>query len=650
MSRTLPYGSWPSPISADLITAGVTGLAALTSNAEALFWIESRPDEGGRNTVLMYRDGVKTELTPAPFNVRTRVHEYDGGAYLAARDTLFFVNFADQNIYRVPLNGGTPTALTNGDAETRYADFVVDEPRARLIAVGERPGEKERENYLVAIELASGASTDLHRGHDFYSSPRVSQDGTRLCFLSWDHPNMPWDGTQLHVAAFDRNGALVDDTIVAGGVAESIVQPEWLSPRRIVFASDQSGFWNLYSYDDSGIYCVYPDDAEYSGPAWGFGSKYYCVVGDRHVVAQRMHKGAASLLVIDVDQEMATPLPSSWQSYFCLTALRGKLYFIGGSADRLSSIASISLDGTAPSDESIADAGRVPIDRTWFSIPEPIEFVTRDGATAYAYFYSPQNPDAHAERTERPPLLVMSHGGPTAAASPLMNLRIQYYTSRGWAVADVNYGGSTGYGRAYRERLDGAWGIVDVHDCEDVVRHLADAGRIDRDRVAIRGGSAGGYTTLAALTFGNTFRAGASHYGIGDLETLARDTHKFESRYLDRLVGPYPARRDLYVERSPIHHVDRLQCPVVFFQGLEDKVVPPNQAEAMVDALRRRHLPVAYVAFPGEQHGFRQAANIKRSLEGEYLFFARVFGFSPADNLPPLDIEFLDPSRQNRSR
>jgi dipeptidyl aminopeptidase/acylaminoacyl peptidase len=647
MPRTLPYGSWPSPISADLITAGVTGLAALTSNDDALFWIESRPEEGGRNTVLTYRDGTKTELTPAPFNVRTRVHEYGGGAYLATRSELFFVNFADQNIYRVPLAGGTPQALTHGDAETRYADFVLDAPRERLIAVGERPGEKERENCLVAIDLTTGVSTDLHRGHDFYSSPRLSGDGARLCFLSWDHPNMPWDGTQLHVATFGADGTLIDETIVAGGAAESIVQPEWLTSTRLVFASDQSGFWNLYSYDDSGIYCIYPDEAEYGGPAWSFGSKYYCVIGPRHIVAQRMHKGASSLLVLDVDRAMATPLPSPWQAYFGLTALAGTLYFIGGSADRLSSIASVALDGTLG--EPIADAGRIAVDRSWFSIPESIEFATRDESIAYAYFYPPHNPDVIAPPTERPPLLVMSHGGPTAATSPLMNLRIQYYTSRGWAVADVNYGGSTGYGRAYRARLDGAWGIVDVHDCEDVVRHLADAGRIDRERVAIRGGSAGGYTTLAALTFGDTFRAGASHYGIGDLETLARDTHKFESRYLDRLVGPYPARRDLYVERSPIHHVDRLRCPVVFFQGLEDKVVPPNQAEAMVEALRRRRLPVAYLAFPGEQHGFRQAANIKRSLEGEYLFFARVFGFSPADNLPALEIEFLDSTvRKNR--
>jgi dipeptidyl aminopeptidase/acylaminoacyl peptidase len=322
-----------------------------------------------------------------------------------------------------------------------------------------------------------------------------------------------------------------------------------------------------------------------------------------------------------------------------MTLLHDRLYFVGGSPNRLATITSIDLSGVAG--EPIAEAGRLAIDPAWFSIPESIEYPSRDGTIAYAYFYPPCNPEVRAAAGELPPLLVMSHGGPTAAAHPLINFWIQYYTTRGWSVADVNYGGSSGYGRAYRERLDGRWGVVDVHDCEDLVEYLAKARRIDRDRVAIRGGSAGGYTTLAALTFGDTFRAGASHYGIGDLETLARDTHKFESRYLDRLIGPYPQARDLYIERSPIHHVDRLKCPVVFFQGLEDRVVPPNQAEAMVDALRRRQLPVAYVPFAGEQHGFRQAVNIKRALEGEYLFFARIFGFEPADALPPLDIEFL---------
>ena len=648
MPRISPYGTWPSPISAELITAGVTGLGGLSSNGEALFWLESRPEENGRSTLMMWRDGVRAELTPPPFNVRTRVHEYGGGAYLATQECAFFVNFADQNLYRVALGGGDPTPVTHTDADTRYADFVMDPLRSRLIAVGERAGAPERENCLIAIDVATGAATDIHRGHDFYAAPRVSPDGQRLCFLSWDHPNMPWDGTQLHMATLDLRGILCEETIIAGGAAESIVQPEWLSNDRILFASDQSGFWNIYSYDASGIYCVYPDAAEFSGPAWNFGSTYYCVLGPKHIIAQRMYKGATSLLIIDVDNSMATPLPSPWHAYFGMATLRDRLYFVGGSPDRLATITSVSLSGEPG--EEIATAGKLAIDPVWFAMPESIEYPTRDGATAYAYFYAPRNPETQAPAGELPPLLVMSHGGPTAATHPLINFRIQYYTTRGWAVADVNYGGSTGYGRAYRERLDGKWGVVDVHDCEDLVEYLANAGRIDRDRVAIRGGSAGGYTTLAALTFGNTFRAGASHYGIGDLESLARDTHKFESRYLERLIGPYPQARELYVERSPVHHVENLKCPVVFFQGLDDRVVPPNQAEAMVAALRRRQLPVAYVPFAGEQHGFRQAANIKRALEGEYLFFARIFGFEPADALPPLEIEFLGSHALKQSR
>ncbi len=639
MTQTAPYGSWHSPITAELITAGVTGLAAMSTDGQAIFWLESRPDENGRNTLIELRDGQASELTPAPFNVRTRVHEYGGGAYLATPNVVFFVNFADQNIYRIA-RGGAAVAVTATDPDTRYADFVYDDARNRLIAVCERPGEHERENCLVSIDVVSGATTDLHRGHDFYAAPRIAPDGRRLCFLTWDHPNMPWDGTQLHVAEFGDDGTFTDTTIVAGGATESIGQPEWLTSERLLFASDQSGFWNLYSFDASGIYCVFPDDAEYCGPAWGFGSRHYCPVGSRHVVAQRIHNGASTLSIIDIDHGMATPLASDWPDIGSLTLIGDRVYFIGGRSDRLAAIVSIGLNGGDP--QIVAEAGMLDIDPRWFSNPEPIEFASRDGAIAHAYFYPPCNPDTHAEAAELPPLLVMSHGGPTAAAHPSINFRIQYYTSRGWAVADVNYGGSTGYGRAYRARLDGQWGVVDVHDCEDVVAHLARAGRIDAKRAAIRGGSAGGYTTLAALTFGNTFRAGASHYGIGDLETLARDTHKFESRYLERLIGPYPQERDLYIARSPIHHVDRLQCPVVFFQGLEDRVVPPNQAESMVEALRRRRLPVAYVTFPGEQHGFREAANIERALEGEYLFFARIFGFVPSEQLPPLPIEFLD--------
>jgi dipeptidyl aminopeptidase/acylaminoacyl peptidase len=636
---TTPYGSWRSPITAELITTGVAGLSALTGHDDALFWLETRPREAGRSTLMMQRNGAVRELTPSPFNVRNRVHEYGGGAYAATTAGVYFVNFADQNLYRTSADSEAPRQITEGTADTRYADFVYDELRARLIAVMERPGANEPENCLVAIDTETGNVIDLVRGHDFYAAPRISPGGKQLCFLSWDHPNMPWDGTQLHVGEFAPDGMLRNDTIIAGGAAEAIVQPEWITAERLVFASDQSGFWNLYSYDASGIYCIYADAAEYAGPAWAFGARHFVVLGPRHIVAQRVHNGAASLSIIDIDQGIATPLASDWHVFDGLTAFNRRIYCIAARSDRLPAI--VWLDPIGGETGVVTEAGRLAIDSAWFSIPQAIEYPTRDGGVAHAYFYAPRNPEFNASPSELPPLLVMSHGGPTAAAQRSINFRIQYYTSRGWAVVDVNYGGSSGFGRAYRTRLDRNWGIVDVNDCEDAVNHLARARRIDSKRVAIRGGSAGGYTTLAALTFGDTFRAGASHYGIGDLEALARDTHKFESRYLERLIGPYPQARDVYVARSPIHHVDQLTCPIVFFQGLEDRIVPPNQAEAMVDALRRKQLPVAYIAFPGEQHGFRQDKNIKRALEGEYLFFARVFGFEPADTLPPLAIENL---------
>jgi dipeptidyl aminopeptidase/acylaminoacyl peptidase len=636
---TTPYGSWRSPITAEFITTGITGLSALTSYDDTLFWLESRPAEAGRSTLMTIRGGDTRELTPAPYNVRSRVHEYGGGAYVATGAGVYFVNFVDQNVYRTNADGTAPTQITHGDADTRYADFVYDEPRARLIAVMQRPGANEPENCLVAIDVGTGVVTDLVRGHDFYAAPRISPGGKQFCFLSWDHPNMPWDGTQLHVGAFDAAGMLANDTIIAGGAAEAIVQPEWITAERLVFASDQSGFWNLYSYDASGIYCIHADAAEYAGPAWVFGVRHFAVLGPRHVVAQRVHNGAATLSIIDVDQGIATPLASDWHEFDALTVVGRRIFTIASRSDRVPAIIWLSPEGDETG--TVAEAGRLTIDSKWFSTPESIEYGARDGQRAHAYFYAPHNPQFHAASTELPPLLVMSHGGPTAAAHRSINFRIQYYTSRGWAVVDVNYGGSSGFGRAYRNRLDHNWGIVDVHDCEDVVAHLARAHRVDPNRVAIRGGSAGGYTTLAALTFGETFRAGASHYGIGDLEALARDTHKFESRYLERLIGPYPEARDVYLARSPIHHVDQLKCPIVFFQGLEDRIVPPNQARAMVDALRHKQLPVAYVEFAGEQHGFRRAENIKRALEGEYLFFARVFGFEPADTLPELPIENL---------
>jgi dipeptidyl aminopeptidase/acylaminoacyl peptidase len=640
MTTRAPFGTWRSPISAELISAGATGLGGLASNQHDLFWLETRPLEGGRSVLLRHRDGEPKELTPPPYNVRSRVHEYGGGAFRVTDRSAFFVNFSDQNVYRVDLERGTILQVTDTPTSERYADFAVTPGERSLVAVAERhglPGKDEAENCLVTIDIASGTVTTLCGGHDFYASPRLSPDAGQLCYLCWDHPNMPWDGTQLHLADFE-DGQLGPTTVVAGGADESIVQPMWIAPGHLLFGSDRSGWWNLYSYDSSGEYCIHPDQAEYAHPPWVFDMRSFALLDSQHIACQRVENGRAQLCILGIDNGLLTPLESDWQVFDGLTVHDGELFFIGGRCDRLSAIVG---HRPATAERILAQAGTLAIESNWFSTPEAIDFKTRDGGQAHGYFYPPHNPEFETDEKTPPPVVVMTHGGPTAMASVALNLRAQYYTSRGWAVFDVNYGGSSGFGRSYRQRLDAQWGIVDVHDCEDGVAELAATGRIDAGRAAIRGGSAGGYTTLAALTFGDRFAAGASHYGIGDLEALARDTHKFESRYLDRLIGPYPEDAQRYLDRSPIRHADQLDCPVVFFQGLEDAVVPPGQAEAMVGVLRRKGIPVAYLPFEGEQHGFRRAENIVRAIEAEYLFFAKVFGIEPADSIPPLEIENL---------
>ena len=624
------YGAWPSPIDAGTITSATKGYAELNALDDALFWLESRPGEGGRSTLIHQADGVAQEITPAPFNPRSRVHEYGGGSYCVAGENVYFVHFVDQNIYSVSLADrlGKPRRITNGDAAERFGDLAWD--GSALLAVRERHGiAAEPVNDLVRIDIATGRVAALHQGHDFYAAPRPAEG--RVAFLVWDHPNMPWDGTQLLVADYDGE-RLVDATAVAGGATEAIVQPTWCGDR-LVFATDADGYWNLFAYDASGVYCLLRDAAEYAGPAWQLGTTYFVPVGVDHLVARRVADGEPSLVVVDASQGLASPLHEGFTSYASLARTPKGVAFIAGSGDQPSQIVELRLADRACS--TIA-AGDAPPPAAVISTAERIVFPSSDG-NAYAYVYPPRNGDCCGLDGELPPVLVTTHGGPTSATSASLNWGIQYYTSRGWAVADVDYGGSTGYGRAYRERLHGAWGQVDVADCVACVRHLIAEGQVDPARVAIRGGSAGGYTTLAALTFADVFRAGASHYGIGDLHALDRDTHKFESRYVGTLVGDAAAMH----ERSPIHHVERLNCPVIFFQGADDKVVPPNQSEAMRDALAAKGIPVAYLLFPGEGHGFRRAENARRAIEAEYAFFARVFGILPAEALPEVPIDNL---------
>jgi len=643
--KTAPYGSWKSPITSDLIVRESIGLTQLRLAEGNAYWIEMRPSEGGRQVIVRHgRDDQRTDLTPTGFNARTRVHEYGGGDYVVDGDAVYFSNFSDQQIYRVSVSkDGKPELISRDcdDARVRYADYVSDSGRERLICVREdhRGDEHQPVNDIVSVPKAGGESTVLVSGNDFYSFPRVSADGSRLAWLTWNHPNMPWDGCELWTSEFADDGSVINQRMVAGGLNESIFQPEWSPDGRLYFVSDASGWWNICRESPDGVENVCAIKAEFGAPQWVFGMSTYAFVSADKIVCAFVEQGIWRLGEIDTRIGELTRIETSYTDISSVHASGDRALFRAGSPTQSLSI--IDFDLTTRTSKILQRSNRIEVDTGYISQPELVEFPTENGLTAHGFFYPPRNKDFAGPANEKPPLLVKSHGGPTSATIALLMFGIQYWTSRGIGVLDVNYGGSTAYGTEYRRRLNGAWGIVDVDDCVNGARFLAAEGKVDGNRLMIDGGSAGGYTTLCALTFRDVFKAGASHYGVSDLEALELDTHKFEAKYSDGLVGPYPARRDLYLERSPLHSADQLSCPVIFFQGLEDKVVPPNQAEMMVEALRKKGVPVAYVAFAGEQHGFRKAENIKRSLDGELYFYSRVFGFELADEIEPVTIENL---------
>ncbi|MGH9871390.1 MAG: prolyl oligopeptidase family serine peptidase [Pyrinomonadaceae bacterium] len=640
----MPYGSWKSPITSDLIVSGSIGLSQPIMDGSDVYWIEMRPTEGGRNVMVKCDEsGVLTELNPLPFNARTRVHEYGGGDYAVRDGAVYFSNFADQRIYASL--GGTPPEPITPIADMRYADPVIDRARGRLLCVREDHTVAGREavNTLASLGLTGDGTRGrlLAPGNDFYSSPRLSPDGSKLAWLTWNHPNMPWDGTELWVGTFDDNGLLTTSERVAGGVEESIFQPEWSPDGELYFVSDRNGWWNLYRINPGGdVETVCEREAEFGMPQWVFGLSTYAFESAGRIVCAYIESGVSRLALIDTRTKEFEPIDCPYTDIRFVRAAPGKAVMRAGSPSEAASI--VKFDVEKRTFQVLRRSSSLEIDAAYLSTPRPIGFPTEDGLTAYGFYYPPKNRDYLAPEGELPPLLVESHGGPTSAAATAMTLGIQYWTSRGIAVLDVNYGGSTGFGRAYRERLKDKWGIVDVDDCANGARYLVEQGEVDGNRLMITGGSAGGYTTLCALTFRDTFSAGASHYGVSDAEALAKETHKFESRYLDGFMGPYPEKREVYVARSPINFTDQLSCPVIFFQGLEDKVVPPNQAETMVEALRAKGIPVAYLPFEGEQHGFRQAKNIKRALDGELYFYSRVFGFELAEPVEPVKIDNLN--------
>jgi dipeptidyl aminopeptidase/acylaminoacyl peptidase len=635
-----PFGSWPSPITAELLAGATISLGQIQLRGSDIFWTEGRPQEQGRN-VLVQRgtDGTCRDLTPAPFNVRTRAHEYGGGAFVPLADGAVFSHYDDQQLYRVR-PAGLPIQLTRDPAQ-RYADAIIDAPRGRLIAVREdhRPGAADAVATLVAIALDNGDVAVLVDGHDFFSSPALSPDGRQLAWLSWDHPDMPWDGTTLWLADVAVDGTLGPARRVAGGPGESIYQPAWSPRGDLHVVSDRSGWWNLYVLRHDELLPLHPMDAEFGEPQWAFGMALYGFDARGRIVCAIQREAVSELALLDPDSGALTPLPTPYCSIEELRVGADFVVLRGATATQPNAIVRIDLGTLAT--QVLRASSSAQIDPAWLATAEPIAFPTEGGLTAHAFFYPPTSRDRRGPAGERPPLIVLSHGGPTGSADPGFRWGYQFWTSRGFAVVDVNYGGSSGYGRAYRARLDGQWGVVDVDDSINAARFLIARGDVDGERVVIRGGSAGGYTTLSALTFRRFFKAGASHYGIGDLETLATDTHKFESRYLERLIGPYPAQQALYRARSPVHHTAQLASPMILFQGAEDKAVPPAQAQAMYDAVAAMGLPVAYLLFDGEQHGFRRASTIRRVLEAELYFYGKVFGFTPADAIEPVEIRNL---------
>ena len=642
MPTTAPYGSWKSPITTGLIVSGAVGLGQIALDGDEVYWVEMRPSESGRIVIVRRSaDGSTADVTPALFNVRTRVHEYGGGAFLVNDGVVYFSNFSDQRLYRQD-RGSEPQPITP-EEPLRYADGTYDSGRDLIICVREdHRGEGEPVNTIVAVAAdGKGAQEVLFSGSDFCAAPRLSPDGTWLAWLAWDHPNMPWDGTRLLLAEVLADGKLGEPRVVAGGAEESVLQPLWSPDGELHFVSDRNGWWNLHRWRNGAVQPVLEMEAEFARPQWVFGSPSYGFLDDGRIACSFVDRGIWNLGTIDPDSATLTRLELGYSEMGRgeLRASGQRVVFTAGAPDK--SMTLLSLDVQGGTVETLQQAHDLEVDSGYISAPEPIEFETTGGRKAHAFFYSPLNRHFVAPGSERPPLLVKSHGGPTAAASIALDLEIQFWTSRGFAVVDVNYGGSTGYGTEYRRRLNGSWGLVDVDDCVSAARFLAARGDADFERLAIDGGSAGGYTTLAALTFHDVFKAGASYYGVSDLEALAKETHKFESRYLDSLVGPYPEQRELYVERSPINHTHLLSCPLLLLQGLKDEIVPPNQAEMMFEAVRSKGLPTAYVPFEGEQHGFRRSENIERALEAELYFYSRVFGFELADDIDPIVIENL---------
>jgi dipeptidyl aminopeptidase/acylaminoacyl peptidase len=641
-----PYGSWVSPITAEALADAQIGFGNLRNFNGDLYWTENVPAAGGANGLFRMSDtATATRVVPDGANVRTRVHEYGGAPYAVVADTIYYIELADQRLYRLEA-GGTREALT--PAGFRYADFTPriagDGSTTALICVREdHTTAGEVHNTLVSVPLPTGGAGDvLFGGSDFVAHPRLSPNGQQLAFVTWNHPHMPWDASQIRLAELGEHG-LGPAQCIAGGNGESVLEPEWDVDGTLYFISDRSGFWNLYARRGDAAQVLWPRQADFAHSLWLLGQASYTLLGNGLAVTRFCEGGIDRLAVIDLRSGAGRLLDLPYVEYSLLTRIDDQhVAAVVGSTREPDAIVRINVESGKA--QVLRQAGRALLEPEAVSTAIPIDFPSAGGRVAHAFYYAPFNPKFRAPAGELPPLLTLVHGGPTVQASPGYSSAVQFWTSRGFAVVDVNYGGSSGFGRAYRRELEGNWGIVDAEDVIAAARYLVGTGRVDPKRTAIRGGSAGGYTVLVALSTSDVFCAGADYFGISDMTAIARDTHKFESRYLDSLMGPLPESQAIYDSRSPLQHLDGFKAPLIVFQGADDPIVPPNQSERIVNALRARGAPVAYLLYPGESHGFRKPATTISSLQAELSFYGQVFGFVPADQLPPLIIENIKPS------
>ncbi len=646
----LPHGAWPSPITAEMLATATVGLGGVLLDDGIVYWTEARPSEGGRGVVCKGDPHTApVDVTPAGFDARTRVHEYGGGSYTVHHGTVYFSNRPDARLYR-QLDGAAPEPITpDTDGAHRYADGTITPDGRWWIGVRERhdlgPAVADVVNELIVVPTdGSSEPRAVASGRDFYSSPRVSPDGDRLAWLEWDLPWMPWDGTELFVADLSAEAELGDASHVAGRSGEeSIWDPEWSPSGDLAFASDRSGWWNLERVRDGDRAVLHPAEAEFGYPQWVMGERSFGFLSDGRIACAYDRDARTSFAVLDPETgeltDLDVPHDALWSGP-SVDVAGSTIVFAAGSATIPTEL--VWLDFSARSVDVIKTTTESPVEQVFFSVPEAIEFPTEGGLTAHALFYPPTNPDATGPDGARPPVIVMAHGGPTSHTTAVFDLTVQFWTSRGFAFVDVNYGGSTGYGRAYRQRLNGMWGVVDLQDCVNAARYLVERGDADGERVLVRGGSAGGYVVMCGLTFTDVFAAGASYFGIADLVPFAEgDTHKFESRYEHTMIGPWPEAEDTYRARSPINFTDLLSTPMLVLQGADDEVVPPSQAELIVGALERKHIPHAYLLYEGEGHGFRKAETMVDARNAELSFYGQILGFDPAGDVPRLAIADL---------